>query len=122
MQNEKLINVVFDTRSIDFENGTQYQSLIDQMNAVLQSGQVCRNIEITQWCMYHTDGWEKGEENIHVPFHRHFYHNREQNTYGGGFMLFEVLEDLSRYYKSDSTTDELTGNIELVFTVTVTVV
>lgn len=122
MVNEKEITVVFDTRNVNFENGQQFNSLVDQVNEVLKSGRLYRDIEITQWEMYHEGNEVKGEENIHVPFHRHFYHDPAKNVFGGGFMLFEVLEDLRRYYKVDDFTDGLPWQIDLVFTVTVTLV
>ena len=122
MVNEKAIIVVFDTRNINFKNGQQYQSLIDQVNAILQAGKFYRDIEITQWQIHHEGKRIKGEENTQIPFYRHFYHDRVKNTFGGGFMLFEVLEDLRRYYKTVAVTADLPEDIDLVFTVTVTLV
>lgn len=120
MVNEKAITVVFDTRSADFGNGQQYQSLIDQVNTLLQSGKSYREIEITQWQIYHEgEVINQGEENIHIPFYRHFYHDPKKNTFGGGFMVFEVLEDLRRHYGTSEVTDNIPDDFELVFTVTV---
>lgn len=121
MSIDKAITVVFDTRSADFGNGNQYQSLVDQVNAVLQSGKLYNKIEITKWELYHEGNVIKhGNDDIHIPFYRHFYHDTKKNTFGGGFMVFEVMEDLRRYYNTSNVTDDLPEDFDLVFTVTIT--
>lgn len=121
MSTDKTITVVFDTRSADFENGQQHQSLVDQVNAVLQSGKLYNKIEITQWALHHEGKLIKqSADDIHIPFYRHYYHHPVNNTFGGGFMVFEVLEDLRRYYDTSEVTDNLPEDFDLVFTVTIT--
>lgn len=120
MSIDKPITVVFDTRSADFSNGQQYQSLIDQVNALLQSGKLYNKIEITQWALHHEGNLLKGEDDIHIPFYRHFWHDPKKNTFGGGFMIFEVLEDLRRYYNTSDIDDDLPEDFDLVFTVMIT--
>jgi len=120
MVNEKEITVVFDTRNVNFENGQQFNSLVDQVNAILKAGRIYRELEITQWEMYHEGNKVKSEEHTHVPFHRHFYYDPAKKVFGGGFMLLEVLEDLSRYYNVEDIPADLPWQIDLVFTVTVT--
>lgn len=120
MTTKNSIQVVFDTRSEDFGNGNQYRSFIDQVNAVMAAGRLYRDIEITQWAVYADGSLVKGEENVHIPFFRHFYPHPKNNELAGGFMFFEVVEDLRRYYKTDSFTADLPDDFELVFTVTAT--
>lgn len=118
MSGNKTIDVIFDTR--EKEEGKAWNSLIDQVNEVLKAGGQYRDINITQWELFYEDKPAGGEKGIHIPFYRHFYHNAETNTIGGGFLLFEVLEDLNRYYRNVDLADDMLNNADLVFTVSVT--
>lgn len=120
MQNEKTVTVVFDTRNEDFENGKQWQSLLDQVSAVMQPGIGYSNIEITQWQLYHEGNLVRSGEDTHIPFYRHFYYDPKQNKFGGGFAMFEMLDDLHRYYPDFDVRDKRLDTAEFVFTVTVT--
>jgi len=119
MTNPQPVQVVFDTRSPDFANGTQYYSLIDQVNAQLKSGTRHNKIEITQWELYEGGKLVKGDSDVHVPIHRHFYVD-DKNAFGGGFMLFELFEDLRCHYEVDKFAPGLSQDFEMVYTITVT--
>jgi len=120
MSENKVINVVFDTR--EQEEGKAWYSLINQVNAVLASGGQYRDISITQWEMYREGAVFKSDKGVNIPFYRHFYHNAGNNTLGGGFLLFEVIEDLERFYNPLATPEEDLDDVHMSFTVTVTLV
>lgn len=121
MTSRQLIQVVFDTRSPDFASGVQHASLIDQVNALLRSGKLYNKIEVTQWAVYENGERVTDDNDVHVPMYRHFYHDTKQNKFGGGFMLFELLEDLKRYYDFAEFLPGLSNNFDMTYTITVTV-
>lgn len=121
MTTQQPIQVAFDTRSPDFANGKQHASLIDQVNALLQAGKLYNKLEVTQWAVYENGELVTNDDDVHVPMYRHFYHDTKQNKFGGGFMLFELLEDLRRYYNFADFLPGLSDNFEMTYTITVTV-
>lgn len=121
MSTDKDINVVFDTRFDADKNKEAWESLINQVNAVLQSGKLYHLIEITKWTIF-----DKGEPtnlglDVHIPLYRHFYHDPRTNTFGGGFMLFEIMEDLRRYYPDEKIPSMDNDDFDITYTITITV-
>lgn len=121
MSDKNVIEVVFDTRSPDFSSGAQHASLINQVDELLRSGKLYNKLEITQWAAYDNGELVTSDDNVHVPIYRHFYHDQKQNKFGGGFMLFELLEDLRRYYDFADFLPGMSENFEMTYTITVTV-
>lgn len=121
MTASKNINVDFDTRFDADKNKEAWDSLINQVNAVLQSGKVYDRVEITKWAILKNGNFKMGGMDVDIPLYRHFYHDPRTNTFGGGFMLFEIMEDLHRYYPNEKI-PSMEDNFDITYTITVTIV
>ncbi|QZA71060.1 hypothetical protein AH06_291 [Erwinia phage AH06] len=114
----KEFDIVLDTRG---DLAGMYQLLVARINTLLRAGVLYHEVAITQWSLYHKGLLVKGGDTIHASLLRHFYHDVTTNTFGGGFMTFEIFDDIERYYQVD---DLYAGynmdDLELSITVTVT--
>jgi len=117
MSEKKAFEVVLDSRHEPYE---AYQLLVARINTLLRTGQGYHEVKLTKWQLYDNGLLIKGDDDVHISLLRHFYYDKQRNTFGGGFMAFEILEDLGRYYKVPDITEGMGENVGLVFTITVT--
>lgn len=117
MSQQKAFEIVFDTRR---DMNEPFQLLIARVNNMLHHGQLYHEVAISKWEMYHNGLLVKGGAGEPISLLRHFYHDPQRNKFGGGFLPFEIIEDLGRHYNADDIILGMDGNIDLVFTVVVT--
>lgn len=117
MEKQTAFEVVLDSRREPYE---MYQLLVARINTLLRTGQGYYEVKITKWQLYDNNLLIRGDDDTHISLLRHFYYDKQRNTFGGGFMTFEILEDLGRHYKVADITEGMGENVGLVFTVTVT--